>query len=382
MKPLRILHTGDVHLGTSSAAFGERAAAHRTQLEQTFAGIIDAALDEQCDVLLISGDLFDGPRPGRRLVRFVLEQLTRLAQKTPLTYACLLPGTHDCFGPGTVYADAAVWAELDHVRVFTPEALRFDFPDLSVSVSGRPCLCAQPMSNPLAGIAPATQMRFQIAVAHGWVGGAPPGGAESEIIPASAIEASRMHYIALGHRHAFAECSEAATRAFYCGVPEPVAIDETDTGSVALVEVSPDGDVVVTRKRVGSLQVRALSLDVGSYPSRDLLTRAIAENADPKLILDLSLTGVAAPDVLVDATEIAGELSDGFFRLRVRDGSRVALEEIGLDDYPEELVVGKFVRKMMERIATARRDGDEDEVAVAERALGVGLTLFSGGGGN
>jgi DNA repair exonuclease SbcCD nuclease subunit len=378
MKPLRILHTGDVHLGTSSGAFGERAAAHRAQLEQTFARMVEAALEEQCDLLLVSGDLFDGARPGRRLVRVVAEQLARLAESTPPTYVCLLPGTHDCFGGGTAYADGGVWAQLGHVRVFTPEVSRFDFPDVGVSVYGRACRCEQPMSDPLADIAPATQMRLHIAMAHGWVGGAPPGGAESAVIPAGGIEGSGMHYVALGHQHAFMDCSEGTTRAFYCGAPEPVAIDETEGGSVALVEISPEGDVRVTRKRVGSLQVRALSLDVGSYPSREALMEAIAGQADAKLILDLSLTGVAMPDVLVDASQIADELSERFFRLRVRDGSHVAIAQVRLQDYPEELVVGKFVRKMLRRIEAAQCDGDEEQAALAERALRVGLAFLSG----
>ena len=380
MKALRILHTGDVHLGTSSAAFGERAGAHREQLEETFGRIVEVALEEQCDLLLVSGDLFDAARPGRRLVRFVAEQLARLAERATPTQACLLPGTHDCFGPGTVYADAATWSRLEHVRVFTPDVRQLDFPDLSASVYGNACEDARRMANPLAEIAPAGEMRYHVALAHGWVGGAPPGGEESEIIPAGGIAASGMHYVALGHQHAFADCSEGDTKAFYCGVPEPVAIDQADAGSVALVEISPDGDARVTRRPVGALKVRALSLDVGSYPSRELLTAAIAEHADPKQILDLTLTGVAAPDALIDPEELAAELADGFFRLRVRNRSQVGLDKIRLGDYPEELVVGKFVRKMAERIETARGDGDDDAAELAENALRVGLALLSGEG--
>ena len=122
-------------LGTSSAAFGERAGAHRAQLEETFGRIVDLALEEQCDLLLVSGDLFDAARPGRRLVRFVTEQLARLAERATPTYACLLPGTHDCYGPGTVYADAGVWSGMGHVRVFTPGVRQLDFPDLSAYVT-------------------------------------------------------------------------------------------------------------------------------------------------------------------------------------------------------------------------------------------------------
>ncbi|MFQ5808163.1 MAG: exonuclease SbcCD subunit D [Armatimonadota bacterium] len=382
MKALKLLHTGDVHLGTSSAAFGERAAAHRAQLERTFGRIIDLALEEQCDLLLVSGDLFDASRPGRRLVRFVVDQLARLAERTPPTCACVLPGTHDCYGPGTVYADAATWGGLRHVHVFTPDALRFDLPDVSASVYGRACRCAERAANPLEDVAPATDMQYHVALAHGWVGGAPPGGEESEIIPTGAIDASGMHYIALGHQHAFADCSEGGTKAFYCGVPEPVAIDQTDAGAVALVRISPEGDVEVGRKEVGSLRAQLLSLDVGAFPSRDSLTSAIAENADSNLILDVELAGVAAPEVLIDANELAEELADGFFRLRVRDGSHVALDRIRLEDYPEELVEGKFVRKMMARIDEAKSAGDEDAVALAERALRVGLALLAGGGGD
>ena len=57
-RALRVLHTADVHLDGDSAGRPEVHAAQR----RVFQRIVDQALAEQADLLLIAGDLFDHNR--------------------------------------------------------------------------------------------------------------------------------------------------------------------------------------------------------------------------------------------------------------------------------------------------------------------------------
>src|SRR5207247_2322280 len=56
-RPLRALHTADVHLDSDSYGDARERAAHRAREHAMFRRIVDLALADRVDVLLIAGDL-------------------------------------------------------------------------------------------------------------------------------------------------------------------------------------------------------------------------------------------------------------------------------------------------------------------------------------
>ncbi|GMR12234.1 MAG: hypothetical protein BMS9Abin29_0423 [Gemmatimonadota bacterium] len=91
---MRILHTADVHL---DAAFTSHSDALRRKLRDAsrtaFTRLVDHALSESVDALVIAGDLFDGDRLSFQTERMLLGELGRLtAAGIPVVYAT---GNHD-----------------------------------------------------------------------------------------------------------------------------------------------------------------------------------------------------------------------------------------------------------------------------------------------
>ena len=60
MEKIRVLHCADLHLGSEFAAVPERARERRQELLRTVRNIIEICRQQQIDLLLIAGDLFEG----------------------------------------------------------------------------------------------------------------------------------------------------------------------------------------------------------------------------------------------------------------------------------------------------------------------------------
>ena len=163
-RALRILHTADIHLESDSYGNAEQRQEHRSLYCQSFQTIIDRALDEAVDLLLIAGDLFDHNRVTDATVQFVQEQLQRLQQP-----AVILPGNHDCLYTNAIYDRHDLAAACDQVQVITElDGQVIELPELDVVLWGRAMEEHEPGFHPLANLPTRYDQRWHIAMAHGF----------------------------------------------------------------------------------------------------------------------------------------------------------------------------------------------------------------------
>jgi DNA repair exonuclease SbcCD nuclease subunit len=364
MAMTRMLHTSDVQLGAPFHFLGDKGESHRRQLRDTFRRIVDLALEGSFDLLLIAGDLFDSNRPHQATVDFVASQLGRL--EVPV---CILPGNHDCYDDASVYRRARFPT---NVIVFTEQPTVREFSDLDLAVYGNPTLSRQTRSGPLQGLVRSGTMRWHVALAHGSVVRPDIPDAARPIRPEE-IRACGMDYVALGDWHAFADYTQGEVKAFYPGAPEPTSVDQDGAGYVICVELGERG-VVVRQERVGSISTGGIEIDV-TAKSTAQIRQEIEARADPNLMLTVGLGGLAELGTVLDAERLEQDLAPLFYHLECADRSHPQLAAISPDDYPEELVTGRFVRLMQARIESAAGDADR---RVAERALQLGVALLQG----
>jgi hypothetical protein len=142
---------------------------------------------------------------------------------------------------------------------------------------------------------------------------------------------------------------------------------------VARVELD-DGGVRVRPDRVGTITTDGLTLDVTGYTRVDVV-QAIREHADPHLMLQITLTGLTDLGTVLDIDALEQELAPAFYHLTCADQSHPQIEAISAEDYPEELVIGRFARLMQERIEQVE---SESERRRAEQALQLGIALLEG----
>jgi DNA repair protein SbcD/Mre11 len=90
---MRILHTGDWHIGQTLKSFG-REHEHRMVLDQL--AVIIA--DREVDAMIVAGDVFDSPNPSGASLKLFYDTLVRLAKARPGMSIVITAGNHDAAG--------------------------------------------------------------------------------------------------------------------------------------------------------------------------------------------------------------------------------------------------------------------------------------------
>ena len=228
-KKIRLIHTSDTHLGVD----------WRPEVaEKAFRAVVDSVAALQGDGLLLVGDVFDHARVPDRVLEVFLEQAARL--ECPVI---VLPGNHDLYHQDSLYRRPPFQAAPPNLFLFTKAAGQtIAFPDLTLDLWGRAMEQHTPEFRPLAGMSPATEGRWLVALAHGHFHFAEDKDLRSSPIYPEEVAAAPCDYLALGHWERHVDVSQADTRAFYSGSPLGASSSD-DTVSVTVVELDPEAGV-------------------------------------------------------------------------------------------------------------------------------------------
>jgi exonuclease SbcD len=243
-RPLRILHTADVHLESDIFISGARAEQIRQDLRKAFAAVIELANHRQVDLLLIAGDLFDSNRVTDGGMAFARDQIARA--QMPVV---LIPGNHDAHDENSVYLSFARGGIPENLSlILDPQGQTFEFHRLQARVWGRAMREHSAAYRPLRGLPAPANGWWNIALAHGLFT-EDDDGLRSSPISAAEIADSGYDYVALGHVHVFRNLSQGATIAAYSGTPATVH-SLTDSGSAVYVMCTPETGVAIEMVRI------------------------------------------------------------------------------------------------------------------------------------
>jgi DNA repair protein SbcD/Mre11 len=387
---LRLLHTGDVHLGARHADLGEAATAQRERQFAAFKAAVDLAIAEKVDLVLIAGDLFDSNTQPRRSVERVAAEVARLAGAKIRT--AIIPGTHDCYERSSIYRAydlkemAGSSADDDLVTVITPDHPALHIPTLDTVVHAVVFESKRAPHSPLrdvkVGLAAEPPATWHIGMVHGALAIPDMTDRDEVVVTKEEIAATGLDYLALGHWHSAQKGKAGTTTYAYSGAPEPVAVDQDGAGKVLLVtleEVAGKHSVKVEERTVGRTRFERLDVDAARIKGQPDLIAKLAAKADPDLVLEARLTGVRPDELDVDTGEIESQLKGSFLRLRVRDQSMPALSEGALPS--ADTIAGAFIRDVEARIAELEADPSDAttiEAAELRDVLRLGRLLLAG----
>jgi DNA repair exonuclease SbcCD nuclease subunit len=379
-----LLHLADVHLGARHADMGAAAVQQRERQQAAFVRAIDVALRERVDAVLICGDLFDSNAQPRRSVERAAGDLRRLTDAG--IRVVIIPGTHDAYDSHSIFRtfDLVQLAGLPSgsglLVVLTPERPEIHIPDLDLVVYGRVFATKRAPRSPLDGFDVSADDRatWKVGMIHGSRFIAGKVERDDVLFTDDEIAASGLDYLALGHWHSFLSGRAGETTWAYSGAPEPVAVDQDGAGDVCLVRLE-DGiggrsSVHLERVRVGRTTFRSLEFDAAELASQDDLVRRLAEEADPDLVLTVTVAGIAPDTLEIQPDEVQRILGASFLQLRVQD--RSATELTAGPELPPDTVAGRFVADMAARLAAAEATGDPAAVELARQVLRLGRRLL------
>jgi len=368
---LKILHTADIHLGAKFPGLGDKSVSQREQVRATFKKVIDTAINEKVDIVLIAGDLFDSNQQPQRNIDLVVEQFSLLKQNN--IPVCLIPGTHDPFDSSSIYRKVDFEAKCPSLRIFTAENVTWqEYPEIDLTVYGKPNLSNRSYISPLEGLKRLTSTRFHVAMAHGSLYIPGKIAEDDHVFRTEEVEASGMDYIALGHWHRAYACSEKPP-AWYPGPPEWIP-DQRERGGILLVTILDTGEVTVEPKRVGLRDYDEIEIEMTEVQDSIKLRERILEGARHNLVRRVTLKGLCDAGVIMRPGELESDLGEEFFSLKVIDQSHLKLGEIAEATYEERLIMARFIKLMKARI-----EGSEgEEKSIAESALQYGIALLEG----
>lgn len=357
---VRFLHLADVHLGASFPWLGERGAAHRKRLRQTFSDALLQATNSSVHLVLIAGDLFASSHPHPELTEFVIAQFARLtASGVEIVIAA---GEADALTAQGVYA-GGTFDGVAGVTVLPAAPKVVEFPGLGVAVSGRSAARVKETADPFKGLTAGRQ-----AVTIGLLA-LDPNRAGGRGALARAIAGTHFAYLALGGSHKMMDVGTDGVPAAYPGSLE-LMVRTDGPGAALLVDLGGERPSV-TPLPIARGRAQRLVLEPAAFPSVDALAAEMEALADPDLSLEVRLTGRARPTQFIDVVALERRLAPRFFSLEIADE---AMPDLSLLEEPGRsvTVTGKFVELMTAQLQQAGSEAERRRVGAAYR-LGLWL---------
>jgi len=244
---MQFIHTADIHLDSPlsglSAYQGAPTALLRTATRDAFSRLVDVALEEAVDFMVIAGDLYDGHWKDYNTGHFFCREMGRLHQASIPVYVVL--GNHD--------ADSEMTKKLQlppNVHTFdSRKASSFRIDALKVALHGRSYKDAATHDNLAASYPAPTAGWLNIGVLHTALEGY---AAHAPYAPCTLAElaAKGYDYWALGHVHEHTILHTA-----------PWVVFPGNLQGRSIRETGPRGAVLVTANGSGIASVERLLVD-------------------------------------------------------------------------------------------------------------------------
>lgn len=330
---MKILHSADWHLDAPMSAGSD---ALRKELLAVPGRIATLCKQEQCDLVLLSGDLFDGAYTPESLSA-LRAALTEMA--VPVFIA---PGNHDHMGLGPWKTEVFP----DNVFIFTqPHMMTVALPELNAWICGAGYTS---MDCPalLEGFSASDPNAVTIGVLHG-----DPTVATSPNCPVTRrqVEQCGLDYLALGHIHKGGSFTAGRTLCAWPGCPMGHGYDETGEKGVLIVTIE---DTVQARfVPLDTPRFYDLAIDAGDEPEA-AIDKALPAVGDGHYYR-ITLTGPSQP---LDMAALQSRFAR-FPHLTLRDRTTAPLDiwgDAGADSF-EGTYFG-LLRQALENAAPEDKD--------------------------
>lgn len=332
MSSFRFLHAADIHLDSPlhglSRYDGLPVEDLRSATRTSFDNLVQCAVDEAVDFVIIAGDLFDGDWRDMGTGLYFARAMGRLDQAGIPVF--ILAGNHDA---ASIISRTVPWPP--NVRQFGPRRPEtYRLPELGVAVHGQSFSTPAVTENLVLAYPPAESHSFNIGVLHTALAGR-QGHADYAPCSVEDLRSKGYDYWALGHVHEF-EIVSTYPYVVFPGNVQGRTIRETGAKGAVIVTVL-DGEVsAVDRVDVDVIRWARLEVDCSGAQLEDIQDRIRtalgrlhgANGSGRPIVVRVSLTGE-----LTDA----GALHDRAAELR--DDVRAIAGAIAADLYIEKVKV-------------------------------------------
>ncbi len=326
---IRFLHTGDWQLGMTRHFFSEgvqeRFAQSRFDAIRELGRI---AKEEDCQFMVVCGDVFESNLVDRKTVSRALEAL----KDVPVP-VYLLPGNHDPLNAASVYR-STTFLERKPAHVHVIEDTTPIRVDEGIEIVGIPWTSKRPLQDLVAlttGKLEPIVDTLRVCVAHGMVDSLSPNPDDPALISLhaaeNAISQNKIHYLALGDRHSLTEVGDSG-RIWYAGTPEPTDYNEVKPGFALVATINEEG-VTTKEVNVGRWKfIEREQVDLNTKEDIEAL-RGWLENLEDKerTVVKLRLVGALSLSLHSELEELLSHVQEILGAVETRMNNLVVIPE-------------------------------------------------------
>ena len=309
---IKLFVTGDNHIGLKYASHENAATLASCRIE-AFEKMVQVANQEDCDLFVITGDLFENTYSVSK--RDILTLLTLLSRFQGTIV--VLPGNHDYYDK-----DVKVWqyfkdvmASYDNIMLLT------DYRPYEIDVNGEnvilyPALCtslhSEPGQNNLSWIKNATidhDGAYHIGIAHGAVEGETiDKEGQYFLMKRSELESIPVDVWLIGHTHVpfprnLTEAYSASEKMFNTGTHVQTDVSCNTEGLCFIVEIADNKFVRAKKVVSGNLRFYRKHIEVSAGEMENTIANELKDIADNSVV-DIILTGAVTIEEYEDRHKI------------------------------------------------------------------------------
>jgi DNA repair protein SbcD/Mre11 len=319
MKPLRIVHTADNHIGLRFTGRPYPENLKKKLVEERFLALersVRVANSWAADLLVIAGDLFENTRVPAGAIKRTAEILNGFSGMNVV----ILPGNHDFYEPGSENLWGRFREAMKENRLILlskPEPVSLPVGELEVVLYPGPCTSKHSPVNAIGWIEGWSKnpSAVNIGIAHGSVAGVSPDKDEKyyPMTPESLRQAG-VDFWLLGHTHLRYPGEPRAEGALFY-IPSthtPDGFDCDHEGFVWCLEVAPGGRVIGESLQTGAFRFHDWQRTVDSLATFEDLRKEIAALDADSTLLKLTLNGRLAEEEMNLLGEFVREVGRRF----------------------------------------------------------------------
>lgn len=305
----KILHAADIHLDSPLQKLGAYEHAPVDQIRgasrRALESMVDLAIDESVDLVVIAGDLYDGDWQDQNTGLFFVAQSNRLVQAgIPLV---VIRGNHDAANVMTSDLPLPRNPDGSEIMLGSDQVDQRVFEELGIAVHGRSFRSRAETENMASEYPPPISGMFNLGLLHSSLTGAEGHDPYAPCTPAQLTD-KRYDYWALGHVHARGEFGLSGGAPInFCGNLQGRHIRECGPKGCLIVDIDDRNGCQTSFHELDVVRWQVCALDVSDMEHLDAITDAfqtwlgqtLSQVGDRMLVVRVELNGKSELNQLI-----------------------------------------------------------------------------------
>ena len=328
---MKFIHVSDIHIGMSPDPTMFWSEDRANDIKETFANVIKKCKEEDANLLLISGDLFN-----HQPLTEELEYVNNLFKTIPTTQVVIIAGSFDHIKLNSPILNfnfaSNVYYFLDKTE------FSFNVLNKTYVIHGFSYYSIEENTPIINSITPENDKNIHILLAYG-------GDSNHSPFDINKLANKNFAYIALGSMHNYEVLIE--NKAYYAGSPEPLDSNDIGKHGIIIGEINPSTKRVQNIRFEETAKSSYIPINIkinGASTEEDIVEIVIREviKLGAQNIYKIKISGLRNPDL---------EISREMFSQRIRiidviDNTTPKYDFVKLSSEHPQDMIGAFIRKM------------------------------------